>query len=160
MQDPYGLTFYPEFKGRDGCRTPMPWLPDCPHGGFTQAEPWLPAPAEHRAKAVNRQDSDAASVLNFSREFLRWRRGHSALRQGAIRFLDTPEPLLGFERSLGADNLLCLFNLSDAPLRHVLPARLHSLDFPGQHIHDLGGRLIDDTTVELPGRGLLFAVAA
>ena len=25
LQDPYGIAFWPEFKGRDGCRTPMPW---------------------------------------------------------------------------------------------------------------------------------------
>ena len=25
LQDPYGITFWPEFKGRDGCRTPIPW---------------------------------------------------------------------------------------------------------------------------------------
>src|SRR5438045_6208973 len=24
IQDPYGLAMWPEFKGRDGCRTPMP----------------------------------------------------------------------------------------------------------------------------------------
>ena len=25
LQDPYGIVFWPVFKGRDGCRTPMPW---------------------------------------------------------------------------------------------------------------------------------------
>ena len=25
LQDPYGVRFWPEFKGRDGCRTPMVW---------------------------------------------------------------------------------------------------------------------------------------
>ncbi len=25
LQDPYGIQFWPEFKGRDGCRTPMVW---------------------------------------------------------------------------------------------------------------------------------------
>jgi alpha-glucosidase len=25
LQDPYGMAFWPNFKGRDGCRTPMPW---------------------------------------------------------------------------------------------------------------------------------------
>jgi alpha-glucosidase len=27
LQDPYGRAFWPEFKGRDGCRTPMPGKP-------------------------------------------------------------------------------------------------------------------------------------
>jgi alpha-glucosidase len=32
LRDPWGIEFWPDFKGRDGCRTPMPWssqLPEC-----------------------------------------------------------------------------------------------------------------------------------
>src|SRR5258706_169279 len=31
LRDPYGIAFWPKFKGRDGCRTPMPWRrqPNC-----------------------------------------------------------------------------------------------------------------------------------
>jgi alpha-glucosidase len=36
LQDPYGITFWPEFKGRDGCRTPIAWT-DAANGGFTTA---------------------------------------------------------------------------------------------------------------------------
>jgi len=28
LQDPYGVEFWPEYKGRDGCRTPMVWEAD------------------------------------------------------------------------------------------------------------------------------------
>ena len=34
MQDPYGIRLWPEFKGRDGCRTPMPWQTTELNGGF------------------------------------------------------------------------------------------------------------------------------
>jgi alpha-glucosidase len=47
LQDPYGIPFWPQFKGRDGCRTPMPWVADAPHGGFSSATPWLPVPPGH-----------------------------------------------------------------------------------------------------------------
>ncbi|MCH2547373.1 MAG: alpha-amylase family glycosyl hydrolase, partial [Alphaproteobacteria bacterium] len=40
LQDPYGITFWPEYKGRDGCRTPMPWQTKAAHGGFSEVEPW------------------------------------------------------------------------------------------------------------------------
>ena len=40
--DPPGLAFWPDYKGRDGCRTPMVWDADAPHGGFTTGTPWLP----------------------------------------------------------------------------------------------------------------------
>ena len=33
LQDPYGKRFWPKFKGRDGCRTPMPWSADQANGG-------------------------------------------------------------------------------------------------------------------------------
>ena len=44
LQDPYGIQFWPEFKGRDGCRTPMVW-DDGAYGGFSTVRPWLPVPA-------------------------------------------------------------------------------------------------------------------
>ena len=50
LQDPYGIQFWPEFKGRDGCRTPMVWEPSNDMGGFSsgaEARPWLPVAPEH-----------------------------------------------------------------------------------------------------------------
>ncbi len=39
LQDPYGIEFWPEFKGRDGCRTPMVWTTDNAAAGFTTGSP-------------------------------------------------------------------------------------------------------------------------
>ena len=47
LQDPYGKRFWPKFRGRDGCRTPMPWMADNLYAGFSDAKPWLPVPPEH-----------------------------------------------------------------------------------------------------------------
>ena len=38
LRDPYGIAFWPNFKGRDGCRTPMPWT-GAADAGFSPAEP-------------------------------------------------------------------------------------------------------------------------
>jgi DNA-binding transcriptional LysR family regulator len=38
------LEFWPDFKGRDGSRTPMPWSSESPHGGFSDAKPWFGVP--------------------------------------------------------------------------------------------------------------------
>ena len=38
IQDPYGVEFWPEFKGRDGCRTPMVWENSNLNGGFSEAQ--------------------------------------------------------------------------------------------------------------------------
>ncbi|TVQ58302.1 MAG: alpha-glucosidase [Rhodobacteraceae bacterium] len=110
LQDPYGIRFWPEFKGRDGCRTPMPWT-DAPHGGFTAAEPWLPVPADHVSHCVDRQDHDTDSPLNRVRAFLGWRRGQPALLKGSIAFHDAPETVAAFTREADGARLYCAFNL-------------------------------------------------
>jgi alpha-glucosidase len=115
LRDPEGITFWPGYKGRDGCRTPMPWSPDEPNGGFSAGTPWLPMPAEHLAMSVAVQEAQDESVLRFMQRFLAWRRQHGALRDGTIGFLDLPEPLLGFTRGEGAGGLKLIFNLGEAP---------------------------------------------
>ena len=44
LRDPYGIRFWPGFKGRDGCRTPMVWEAPPPNAGFSSGKPWLPVP--------------------------------------------------------------------------------------------------------------------
>jgi len=87
IQDPYGKELWPEFPGRDGCRTPMPWQPDLDHAGFTSGTPWLPVSSEHLTRSVSLQDKDQASTLNVYRSFLRWRAQQPLLRQGDMTML-------------------------------------------------------------------------
>ena len=110
LKDPFGITFWPAFAGRDGCRTPMPWEGGAAEAGFSASEPWLPIPESHRRRAVDLQDRDPASVLNTTRAFLDWRRERLPLRTGKIDFLRAKGDVLAFERSLN-DRILCLFNL-------------------------------------------------
>lgn len=114
LQDPEAITNWPRTLGRDGARTPMPWHAAAAHAGFTTGKPWLPISAEHPALAVDRQQQQSDSQLALTRRLLSVRSAHQALRVGTLRFLDTPEPLLAFERSAGPEQLLCLFNLSAA----------------------------------------------
>ena len=53
LRDPYGIRFWPAFKGRDGCRTPMVWEAAQPNAGFSTGKPWLPVPEAHRRRAVD-----------------------------------------------------------------------------------------------------------
>ena len=49
--------FWPEFKGRDGCRTPMPWTASAAECAASRdGKPWLPVPPEHLALAVDVQE--------------------------------------------------------------------------------------------------------
>lgn len=121
LQDPEGIRFWPDSLGRDGCRTPMPWRAEARNAGFSEVEPWLPVDPRHSALAVDRQSADAASTLNKARRFIEFRRRHPALRLGDISFVDAPEPILAFTRSLAEQKLFCVFNLGARPERIELP---------------------------------------
>lgn len=121
LQDPYGLAFWPEYKGRDGCRTPMPWQHDAPHSGFSTAEPWLPLSPDHQSLAVDLQLADPQSTLRGVQRFVQWRRGQGLLRHGDILFLPAPEGCVAFTRSDGGESLRVIFNLSDQPVAWTCP---------------------------------------
>ena len=112
LQDPEAIANWPRTLGRDGARTPMPWRAEATQAGFTTGKPWLPISAEHVALAVDRQQNEPGSQLALTRRLLALRNHNEALRIGAQRFLDAPDPLLAFERTTDQQQLLCLFNLS------------------------------------------------
>ena len=115
LQDPYGIRFWPEFKGRDGCRTPMVWDGNAANGGFSTAKPWLPVPVEHLDLAVDTQKGRADSMLEHYRRFLAFRRTHPALAKGDIEFLGIEGDAVAFTRRQGNEQLVCAFNLGSAP---------------------------------------------
>ncbi len=122
LVDPYGIEFWPEFKGRDGCRTPMVWQTQSPSGGFTTAtRSWLPVPSDHMTRAVDRQLEDPTSVLAHYKAMLAFRKAHPALSTGTIRLLDAPDGVLAFVREAPEERLLCVFNMQDQPALFDLP---------------------------------------
>jgi alpha-glucosidase len=112
LTDPPGIRFWPEYKGRDGCRTPMVW-DDSLYAGFSTGRPWLPVKPTQSARHVAGQMGKAGSVLEFYRQMLAYRRATPALMKDRTQFLDLPDPVLGFTRG---GNLTCLFNLSNQPV--------------------------------------------
>ncbi|WP_323013250.1 alpha-glucosidase family protein [Devosia sp.] len=129
LVDPYGIEFWPQFKGRDGCRTPMVWQAHSANGAFSTANrTWLPVPAEHLLHAVDTQDGIDGSVLEFYRALLRFRKAHPALAKGSIMLLDAPGNLLAFEREFEGDSLLCVFNMGEAAATFPLPAGMAPRD--------------------------------
>ncbi len=132
MRDPYGIRFWPEYPGRDGCRTPMVWTPEPPHGGFSDGQPWLPVPSDHLPLAVAAQAGDPQSVLNHYRSMLAFRSSHPALVAGRLAELSAERDVVSFTRTAGAETLHCAFNLSSATVRVALPhGAWQALEVPG-----------------------------
>ncbi|MEP3428928.1 MAG: alpha-glucosidase [Roseibium sp.] len=132
LQDPYGIRFWPEYKGRDGCRTPMPWTKDNAHAGFSETKPWLPVAPEHREIAAFEQDKDNKSILNRNRAFYAWRQRQAALKQGDMTFLESPGETLVFTRCFDGETVLCAFNLGETTETVTLSGlELENLNAPG-----------------------------
>ena len=123
LQDPYGIRFWPEFKGRDGARTPMVWESDNRSGGFSSgAKTWLPVPAAHLGRAVAGQNGEAGSMLNHYRRALAFRAAHPVLRTGRQSVMDVAGNVVSFQRTDDRETLFCAFNLGDAPAAIAMPA--------------------------------------
>jgi alpha-glucosidase len=111
LQDPYGIEFWPEYVGRDGCRTPMVWEATNQNGGFSRAKPWLPVAAEHLGNAVALQERRKDALLHHYRRMIALRAGSPALRHGAQIDLTAEGDLLHFIREEDGERWFCAFNL-------------------------------------------------
>lgn len=121
LQDPYGKEFWPEFKGRDGCRTPMPWQAATEFAGFSSEKPWLPIPAEHKQLAVDLQEKDPTSMLWFTRNILQWRKKQSAILEGDMQLVKTSATeVFAFVRQSAKQKTFFAFNYSDTAVSFEL----------------------------------------
>ncbi|MEM6390580.1 MAG: alpha-glucosidase C-terminal domain-containing protein, partial [Pseudomonadota bacterium] len=73
-------------------------------------------------QAAANQAREPGSMLNFYAEMLAFRQGYLALAKGDFKLVEATEQVLVFERVLGAERLLCAFNLSPEPAQIRLPA--------------------------------------
>lgn len=118
LQDPPGIAMWPAYKGRDGCRTPMPWQAHAPHAGFSTAErTWLPVLPQHQARALDAQLADPQAAIHFVRAFWAWRKQQPALWHGTATYLAGDRQVFAVLRRPPQGDAgqawLCVFNLSD-----------------------------------------------
>ena len=152
LQDPYGIQFWPKFKGRDGCRTPMVWGHNQESGGFTDGKPWLPIPEEHSSAAVDYQEGDDNSVLAHYRAALNFRRSHPEFSKGTLHFILDDDNVIVFERSYRGSAMFVAINMS---------ANVVTIPAPGSEFMQLSApgasAKVTDEKIELPAYGSFFA---
>jgi alpha-glucosidase len=152
LRDPWSINLWPDFVGRDGVRSPIPWDADAPNCGFSPAEPWMPVAPEHAELAVAAQDRAPDSVLSFFRALMRWRLATPVLRDGAERSgTAANSPLFDFDRYDRAQRLSVLLNFGLDERLHPAP----SCDCGLAEVPGARGRRTEHGT-RLPGLG--FAV--
>ncbi|KAA0683997.1 alpha-amylase family glycosyl hydrolase [Roseomonas genomospecies 6] len=133
LRDPFGIAYWPDFQGRDGSRTPMPWRAGAANAGFSSAaETWLPLAPPHHAMAVDQQERRPGSPLHVWREAMRLRSRHPALRLGRVDAVEDSGSVLAFERAADGEELLAVFNLADQPAEYALKRKppMVALDLP------------------------------
>jgi alpha-glucosidase len=105
--------------GRDGCRAPLPWRREPPHG-WTGATPWLPFPPQPQEHSAEAQAADRASTWHLYRAVLNARQNSPALRTGVITRRDAPPGVLVFQRRLRDDVRTVVVNFNETDVAEPL----------------------------------------
>lgn len=104
-----------ESRSRDNARTPMQWSDD-QHAGFTAGEPWLPANDDYETVNAVHEDEQTPSVLSYYRTLIDVREQSQPLRYGSYELhYPEDEQLYVYERSLNAERVVVVLNLSSKP---------------------------------------------
>jgi alpha-glucosidase len=118
--DPPGKKYWPIYKGRDGCRSPMQW-DDSIYAGFSAAKPWLPVHPNYRLRNVVAQRADPDSLFNFTKKLLALRKKYPALRSGDFIPLGTPRGVLAYLRMYEKQSVLIAMNFKGQNVRILIP---------------------------------------
>lgn len=121
LQDPYGIEFWPEYKGRDGCRTPIAWDASEHNGGFTDGKSWLPVFSKHIGLNANDQEQSSTAMLHHYRRAIALRHAHAALVKGEQGEMRSSGNVLMFTRRLDNEEIFCAFNIGATEATFEMP---------------------------------------
>ena len=148
VKDPQGIRFWPDIKGRDGCRLPFPWDSKASNQGFNDgAKPWLPA---KNTLTLDKAVADPNSTFHVLKEMLTIRKNNPALQIGNFREILIEGKCFVFERKTVKQTILIAVNFS---------VEEHHLKLPVKVDQDLTPKAlkrsctINDQQLVLPGSG-------
>jgi len=129
-------------------REPMRWYRAGKGQGETSWEGW--SAGDGPAVSVEAQQADPASLLNWYRMLIRWRRDIPALREGVLHnWREAGAQVAAWELDDARGNVLVLHNLSGRPQTVTLPAQR----FRSLLEHSLPGTTVADGRLQLPAYG-------
>ncbi|MFN2216111.1 MAG: alpha-amylase family glycosyl hydrolase [Anaerolineales bacterium] len=112
IKDPPGRKYWPIYKGRDGCRSPMQWNSE-KYAGFSPVNPWLPIHPDHLLRNVEIQKNDPDSLYHFTRKLIQIRKENNALTSGTYSKLETDnDKVMAYLRETNDQTVLVILNFS------------------------------------------------
>jgi alpha-glucosidase len=136
--------------GRDGCRAPIPWESEPPHG-WHGATPWLPFPPRAGERSAAAQRKDPHSALMLHHDVLALRRESHALRDGSFAWLDAPDGVLVYERVADGDRRVVCVNFASEPREVTARGTIQVSTVPRRAGEVFDGHLLPDEAVVLTG---------
>ena len=123
LKDSQGICFWPEIKGRDGCRIPFPWDSKSPNQCFNEGgKPWLPA---ENTLTLDQAIVHENSTFNVLREMLKIRKASPALKNGKYRRIFNNGDCFVFERKTVEQTVLIAANFSTEEKIIELPSGIN-----------------------------------
>lgn len=153
LRDMIGKRFWPLYRGRDGCRTPMRWSHE-PYAGFSKILPWMPVGIDKNGPTVEGQKQDSCSLLNLYRDLIRLRKKKKrVLQTGSYQCLDAPAGVFAYERLAGASCLVVALNFTGFNRYFSLPRRGKLL------LSTIPGRVYEGKKISLsPNEGCILEI--
>ena len=122
LRDPQGIRFWPDIKGRDGCRLPFPWDSKLANQGFNSGtKPWLPAVNK---LSLDQAKADSGSTFHVLQEMLQIRKKFPALQNGSYRKILLDGDCFVFERKTEDETMLIAANFSTEEQSINLPYKV------------------------------------
>lgn len=139
--DPVGKRYWPFYKGRDGCRSPMQW-DGSKNAGFSEDTPWLPIHRDYQQRNVHEQEHQPGSLLNFYKTLIHIRKQNPCLQSGMYLPLTfDPRRLLAYMRKLEDETVLVALNFSRKRVALVVSTSI---------LHQKWSLLLSNKRAEMP----------
>ena len=114
-------------QSRDNARTPIQWSSQ-KNAGFTEAKPWIKINENYSEINVEDQEKNSASVLNYYREIIAFRKEHLVFVYGDYESLDDDnQQIYAYRRWNDTEEYLVVHNFSDTETEWNF--ELHSTDY-------------------------------
>lgn len=104
--------------GRDNSRTPMQWDAS-PHGGFSEAEPWIMMARHWEQINVAAQRNNPDSILAFYKKMISLRKSEPCLCRGEMVMTESAPAVFAYSRNHDGECIRVVLNLSGIPQEHA-----------------------------------------